>query len=88
MKQKISFDKERTLSAHAMNQVILMNSHPIGDITASPRIEGMIAQGGIQKCGKAANCEAVCPKDIPLMTSWARAGRAATLHALKQLFDT
>jgi succinate dehydrogenase / fumarate reductase iron-sulfur subunit len=30
---------------------------------------------------------AVCPKSIPLTTSIARAGRATTIHALKQLFD-
>lgn len=86
-REDAQFDRS-FIGAHAMNQVVLMNSHPTGEITATPRIEGMIAQGGIQNCGKAANCQAVCPKDIPLMTSWARAGRTATLHALKQLFGT
>ncbi len=33
------------------------------------------------------NCVAVCPKDIPLTTSIARAGRAATVHALRKWFD-
>jgi len=76
------------IGAHAMNQAVLVNSHPTGKMTATPRIEAMIARGGIQNCGKAANCQAVCPKEIPLMTSWGRAGRAATLHTLKILFDT
>lgn len=76
------------IGAHAMSQVVLMNSHPTGAMTATPRIEAMIAQGGIQNCGKAANCQAVCPKEIPLMTSWARAGRTATLHTLKRWFGT
>ncbi|MCA9184595.1 MAG: succinate dehydrogenase iron-sulfur subunit [Planctomycetales bacterium] len=76
------------VGAHAMNQVVLMNSHPTGEITATPRIEAMTAQGGIQNCGKAANCQAVCPKDIPLMTSWARAGRTATVHVLRRMFGT
>lgn len=76
------------IGAHAMSQAVLLNSHPTGKMTATPRIEAMTAQGGIQNCGKAANCQAVCPKEIPLMTSWARAGRTATLHTLKRLFGT
>jgi succinate dehydrogenase / fumarate reductase iron-sulfur subunit len=74
------------IGAHAMSQVVLMNSNPTGAMTATPRIEAMIAEGGIQNCGKAANCQAVCPKEIPLMTSWPRANRAATVHAIKEFF--
>jgi succinate dehydrogenase / fumarate reductase iron-sulfur subunit len=86
-REDIAFDR-KFIGAHAMSQVVLMNSHPSGEMTATARIEAMIAQGGIQNCGKAANCQAVCPKEIPLMTSWARAGRTATVHTLKRLFDT
>jgi succinate dehydrogenase / fumarate reductase iron-sulfur subunit len=75
------------IGAHSMSQAVLMNSNPTGKMTATPRIEAMIGPGGIQNCGKAANCQAVCPKRIPLMKSWARAGRGATLYALKKLFD-
>lgn len=86
-REDAAFDRS-FIGAHAMSQVVLMNSHPTGAMTATPRIEAMTAQGGIQNCGKAANCQAVCPKEIPLMTSWARAGRTATLHTLKRLFGT
>ena len=48
------------------------------------RVDGA---GGIQNCGNAQNCVAVCPKSIPLTTSIARAGRAATLRVLKRWFD-
>ncbi|MCE9524967.1 MAG: succinate dehydrogenase iron-sulfur subunit [Planctomycetales bacterium] len=75
------------IGAHAMSQVVLMNLHPTGQMTAGKRIDALIAPGGIQNCGKAANCQAVCPKEIPLMTSWARAGRAATIHVVKSFFD-
>jgi succinate dehydrogenase / fumarate reductase iron-sulfur subunit len=75
------------IGAHAMSQVVLMNSHPTGRMTAGQRLDALVAEGGIQNCGKAANCQAVCPQKIPLMTSWGRAGRAATLHAIKKLFD-
>ena len=46
-----------------------------------------MAPGGVQVCGNAQNCVAVCPKHIPLTTSIARAGRAATIHSLKKFFD-
>lgn len=75
------------IGAAAMSQGVLMNSHPTGQMSASKRIEAMIAPGGIQNCGKAGNCQAVCPKEIPLMTSWGRAGRAASLHSIRKFFD-
>lgn len=75
------------IGAAAMSQAVLMNSHPTGQVLATRRIELMIAPGGIQNCGKAGNCQAVCPKEIPLMQSWGRANRAATMHVVKRLFD-
>lgn len=73
--------------AAPMSQAVLMNAHPIGKTIASRRIETMTSAGGIQNCGKAGNCQAVCPKRIPLMESWARANRAATVHAIRQFFE-
>ena len=84
-RENAAFD-QNFIGAHAQSQVVLMNSNPTGKLTASSRIEALIAEGGIQNCGKAANCQAVCPKKIPLMNSWARAGRAATHYAIQQLF--
>jgi succinate dehydrogenase / fumarate reductase iron-sulfur subunit len=75
------------IGAHAMSQVVLMNSNPTGRMAASERLEALIAPGGIQNCGKAANCQAVCPQEIPLMTSWGRAGRATTVYVIKRFFD-
>jgi succinate dehydrogenase / fumarate reductase iron-sulfur subunit len=85
-RQDAAFDAA-FIGAHAMSQVVLMNSNPTGRMTASQRLEALIAPGGIQDCGKAANCQAVCPQEIPLMTSWPRAGRAATVHVIKRFFD-
>jgi len=85
-RQNDTFD-EAFIGAHAMNQAVLINSNPTGRMTARQRLDALIAPGGIQNCGKAANCEAVCPQEIPLMTSWGRAGRAATIHVIKSLFD-
>ncbi len=85
-RQNMAFDRV-FIGAHANSQVVLMNSHPTGAETAHQRLKALTAEGGIQNCGKAANCQAVCPKKIPLMTSWARAGRAVTVHAIKQFLD-
>lgn len=75
------------IGAAAMSQGVLMNSNPTGAAFASRRIEKMIEPGGIQNCGNAGNCQAVCPKEIPLMRSWGRANRSATIHVIKKFFD-
>jgi succinate dehydrogenase / fumarate reductase iron-sulfur subunit len=66
---------------------MLFNSHPTGKMIADERLEALTGPGGIQMCGNAQNCVAVCPKSIPLTRSIARAGRAATVWAIKKLFD-
>jgi succinate dehydrogenase / fumarate reductase iron-sulfur subunit len=75
------------VGAHAISQVMLMNSNPTGRLNAGERLDALTAEGGIQVCGNAQNCVAVCPKEIPLTTSIARAGRATTLHAIRTWFD-
>ena len=57
------------MGAHAMAQVELFNSNPIGAMTAGERLDALIAEGGIQVCGNAQNCVKVCPKEIPLTTA-------------------
>ncbi len=85
-RRQAEYDRQ-FIGAHANSQVMLMNSHPIGRMMAERRLDALMAPGGIQDCGKAANCQAVCPKRIPLMTSWGRAGRAVTMRALRRWFD-
>ena len=75
------------LGPHAISQAMLFNSHPTGRMIADERLEALTGRGGIQMCGNAQNCVAVCPKRIPLTRSIARAGRAATVWAIKKLFD-
>ena len=72
---------------HAISQAMLFNSHPTGGMIADERLEALTGKGGIQMCGNAQNCVAVCPKRIPLTRSIARAGRAATVLAIKKIFD-
>ena len=75
------------LGAAAISQIVLFNTHPIGKNIADERMETLTGQGGIQVCGNAQNCVSVCPKEIPLTTSIAKASRSATIYALKKLFD-
>jgi len=75
------------MGAFAIAQIELFNTNPIGRMNSTNRLDALIAEGGIQICGNAQNCVRVCPKDIPLTTSIARQGRAATLHVLRKWFD-
>ena len=74
------------VGAHAISQVMLFNMHPTGAMNAGERLDALTEPGGIQECGNAQNCVAVCPKEIPLTKSIARAGRATTLHVIKRWF--
>ncbi|REK09825.1 MAG: succinate dehydrogenase iron-sulfur subunit [Planctomycetota bacterium] len=75
------------VGAHAISQAVYYNSHPTGAMNAGERIDALTEPGGIQVCGNAQNCVAVCPKEIPLTTSIGRAGRAATKRVFTKFFD-
>ena len=75
------------VGAHAISQVMLFNTNPTGRMNASERLDALTGPGGIQACGNAQNCVAVCPKEIPLTTSIARAGRVTTFHTIKKWFE-
>jgi len=76
------------VGAHAISQAMLFNANPTGRLNANARLDALMEEGGIQVCGNAQNCVAVCPKKIPLTTSIGRAGRATTLRAIKKWFDS
>src|SRR5438132_8497103 len=57
------------MGAHAISQAILFNLNPTGRNNANERLDALMEEGGIQDCGNAQNCVAVCPKNIPLTTS-------------------
>ncbi|MGI9471399.1 MAG: succinate dehydrogenase iron-sulfur subunit [Rubripirellula sp.] len=85
--RKLEAYDEAFVGPHAISQAMLFNNHPTGKALASERMEALTGPGGIQACGNAQNCVAVCPKEIPLTTSIARAGRAATVHMVKKWFE-
>jgi len=74
------------IGAAAMSQAILFNLNPTGKNIADQRLDALMDEGGVQVCGNSQNCVAVCPKKIPLDTSWGRAGRATTMRMLKKWF--
>jgi succinate dehydrogenase / fumarate reductase, iron-sulfur subunit len=74
------------VGAAVISQARLFNDHPVGAQLKSERLESLMEEGGIQDCGKAANCVAVCPKEIPLLESIATVQRQATIHSIKKFF--
>jgi succinate dehydrogenase / fumarate reductase iron-sulfur subunit len=76
------------IGAAAISQAMLFNDNGTGKMSAGERLESLMAPGGIQDCGNAQNCVAVCPKNIPLTRSIGRAGRATTLQWIKSWFDS
>ena len=74
------------VGAAAISQVRLFNSHPTGAMNASERLHGLMGEGGVTDCGKAANCVDACPKGIPLTSSIADMARETTKQVLKDWF--
>jgi succinate dehydrogenase / fumarate reductase iron-sulfur subunit len=72
----------------AISQAVLFNRNPTGKMNADERLEALKGPGGVQACGNAQNCVAVCPKGIPLTTSIGRAGRAVTVYSIKKWFGS
>jgi succinate dehydrogenase / fumarate reductase iron-sulfur subunit len=81
-----TYDQE-FVGPHAISQAVFYNTHPTGHMQKAVRVEALMEPGGIQVCGNAQNCVAVCPKSIPLTTSIAQTGRDATVHAIRRFFD-
>jgi len=75
------------IGAAPISQAVYYNLHPTGKLNAGERLDALMEPGGIQICGNAQNCVAVCPKNIPLTTSIGQAGRATTKRMLTKWFD-
>ncbi len=75
------------VGAAIISQARLFNDHPIGAALKDARLETMMQEGGVSDCGKAGNCVAVCPKEIPLLESISAVQRQATVYAVKRFFN-
>jgi succinate dehydrogenase / fumarate reductase iron-sulfur subunit len=87
LRKQAAFDSQ-FVGAHAISQAVLFNMNPTGRNNAGQRLDALMDEGGIQVCGNAQNCVAVCPKNIPLTTSIGRAGRATTVRMFQKWFGT
>ncbi|MBI5190308.1 MAG: succinate dehydrogenase iron-sulfur subunit [Nitrospirae bacterium] len=72
------------MGAAVLNQATLLNSYPTGRMNRAARLDVVRGDGGLAGCGNAQNCERVCPKSIPLVSSIARLNREALLDAVKR----
>jgi succinate dehydrogenase / fumarate reductase iron-sulfur subunit len=76
------------IGAAVISQAVLFNMNPTGQVMADERLEALKGPGGVHACGNSQNCVSVCPKEIPLTTSIARAGRAVTVDTIKKFFGS
>jgi succinate dehydrogenase / fumarate reductase iron-sulfur subunit len=79
-------DRSPFIGPAVISQAILFNMHPTGKGERDDRLEVLSGPGGITDCGNSQNCVKVCPKDIPLTDSLARAGRDTTLYKVRKWF--
>lgn len=74
------------VGAAVISQARLFNDHPTGAALKKERLEALMEEGGAHECGKAGNCQEVCPKQIPLLESIAAIQRQLTVHTVKSFF--
>ena len=79
-------DRSNFIGPAAISQAILFNAHPTGAVDRDERLDVIAGAGGIADCGNSQNCVKVCPKEIPLTDSIAKAGRDATVYKLRRWF--
>ncbi|MFN5540629.1 MAG: succinate dehydrogenase iron-sulfur subunit [Candidatus Melainabacteria bacterium] len=74
---------EGFIGPQAIAQAVLFNRNPIGKNTESQRVQALI-DNGLNICGNAQNCAAVCPKEVDLVGAISEANWQATKHIAKQ----
>ncbi len=78
-------DKSDFVGAFAISQARLFNMHGTGVMYADERVDALMGDGGLEDCGNAQMCVAVCPKSIPLTISIAEMEKQATKRMFKRL---
>ncbi|MHC5112361.1 MAG: succinate dehydrogenase iron-sulfur subunit [Planctomycetota bacterium] len=79
-------EKSPFIGPAAISQAVMFNGHPVAKADEKERLEVLSKPGGIVDCGNSQNCVKVCPKEIPLTDSIAKAGRDTTLYKIKRWF--
>jgi succinate dehydrogenase / fumarate reductase, iron-sulfur subunit len=79
-------EKTNFVGAATIAQVRLFNTHPTGAALKEERLHALMGDGGVQECGYAQNCVAVCPKDIPLTNAISEVSGQVMKQAIKDIF--
>lgn len=78
--------RSKFIGAAAIGQVDQFNSHPTGSSLRTERLTVMMEEEGVISCGNAQNCQAVCPKEIPLTESIAKVGGQVSREYIRRFF--
>lgn len=79
-------DSSPFMGPQVLGQVYYFSFHPTSRMVQEERLRAVMGKGGIADCGNAQNCEAVCPKDVPLLEAIAYVNRETTKLLLRDLF--
>lgn len=79
-------EKTAFVGPQAIGQALLFNSHPIGQVLETDRLDYLTTEEGLTNCGNAQNCVKVCPKGVPLTQAIAELNRASTVYKIKRFF--
>lgn len=74
---------EAFIGPQAIAQAVLFNLNPIASAQKEQRVQTLI-DNGLNVCGNAQNCAAVCPKEIDLVSAISEANWQATKHVASQ----
>jgi succinate dehydrogenase / fumarate reductase iron-sulfur subunit len=73
---------EGFVGPQAIAQAALFNNHPTGKNLEDERVKALI-ENGLNICGNAQNCAAVCPKEVDLVEAISQANWQATKYIAK-----
>jgi succinate dehydrogenase / fumarate reductase iron-sulfur subunit len=76
---------EGFIGPQAIAQAALFNTHPTGKNQEGERVQALI-DNGLNICGNAQNCAAVCPKEVDLIGAISEANWQATKQIAKKFF--
>jgi len=74
------------IGAAVISQVRLFNDHPIGASDEKERLEILMGEGGVADCGKAGNCNEVCPRTSPCWNRSRPCSGRKPSYAIKKFF--
>jgi len=76
---------EAFIGPQAIAQAVLFNMHPSSENIAGERVDAL-SDNGLNICGNAQNCSAVCPKDLKLVDAISQANWQATKRGFTKAF--